>query len=85
MLVLWQFEQCEHSKPVRKKLTELGLDFVAINAPGNHPEKDAVMTRLFGNHTTPALWDTRTGALLQGTREVGDYIESRYGHEVPRD
>ncbi len=81
MLVLWQFEECEHSQPVRKHLTELGLDFLAINAPQGHPEKDQVMEKLFGNNQTPSLWDTQTGALLQGTREICDYLDRHYARK----
>ncbi|MFN3648697.1 MAG: glutathione S-transferase N-terminal domain-containing protein [Armatimonadota bacterium] len=77
MLILWQFEECEHSQPVRRKLTELALDFIAINAPPGHPEKDAVMEKLFGNNRTPSLWDTRNGTLLQGEAAICDYLEGR--------
>ena len=33
MLVLWQFEECVHSQVARRRLTELALDFLAVNAP----------------------------------------------------
>lgn len=80
MLVLWQFEECEHSRPVRQRLTEMRLDYVAVNAPpGGHQEKDAVMDKLFGNSKTPSLWDTRTGALLQGEDAIFDHLARCYG------
>ena len=85
MLVLWQFEECEHSRPVRRRLTEMGLDFVAVNAPAGYPEKDVVMRKLFGNSQVPALWDTRTGVLLQGESHIIDYVEDHYAVERPRD
>jgi poly(3-hydroxybutyrate) depolymerase len=77
MLVLWQFEECEHSQPVRAKLTELGIDFIAINAPEGLPEKDAVMVALFGSAETPAMWDTQTGALVQGEGNCLEYLERK--------
>ncbi|MCE5280183.1 MAG: glutaredoxin domain-containing protein [Planctomycetaceae bacterium] len=78
MLVLFQFEECENSQPVRRRLTELGVDFVSINAPQGHPEKDQVMTRLFGSAKTPALWDTRTGALVQGEQSCLEYVNEHW-------
>jgi glutathione S-transferase len=78
MLVLWQYEECAHSVPVRQRLTDLGLDYVAVNAPRGHPEKDPVMERLFGNAKTPSLWDTRTGVLLQGDTTICDYLDAKY-------
>ncbi len=74
MIILWQFEECENSQPVRAWLTKLGVDFIAINAPEGHPEKDVVMEKLFRSAQTPALWDTRTGALVQGERACLEYI-----------
>jgi hypothetical protein len=85
MIVLWQFEECEHSQPVRQLMTQLGVDFVAISAPSGHPEKDGVMERLFGNSETPALWDTRTGVLLQGTTAICRYLESSYSLPAAED
>ena len=81
MLVLWQFEECEHSQVARRRLTELALDFVAVNAPPGHPEKDGVMERLFGSNKTPALWDTRTGTLLQGEDAICRYLDRHSGGE----
>lgn len=79
MIILFQFEQCEHSRPVRVKLTELAVDFVAINAPPGHPEKDALMERLFGNNHTPGLWETDTGTLLTGEKPILEWIDEYYG------
>jgi len=85
MLILWQFETCAHSARVRKQLTELSLDFVAINAPPGEDDKDAVMQRLFGSNKTPAMWDTRTSALLQDADAICDYITRRFEGECPPD
>ena len=57
----------------------MALDFVAVNAPPQHPEKDRVMEKLFGNGKVPAMWDTRTGELLQGEERIGEYLEGEYG------
>ncbi|MFB3892713.1 MAG: hypothetical protein ACE15C_11895 [Phycisphaerae bacterium] len=40
-------------------------------------EKDSIMLKLFGSARTPAIWDTRTGALVQGERECLDYLAAR--------
>ena len=77
MIVLWQFEECDNSEPVRKKLTQLCIDYLVVNAPEGHPEKDDVMRKLFGSNKTPALWDTRTGSLIQGQDACLAYLSSR--------
>jgi hypothetical protein len=83
MIILWQFEDCEDSQPVRARLTALAVDFVAINAPEGHPEKDAVMKKLFGSARTPALWDTQTGALVQGERACLEYVGQAFPPREP--
>lgn len=37
------------------------------------------MAALFGSVNTPALWDTRTGELLQGEEAINRYLDSMYG------
>ena len=77
MLVLWQFEECPHSRVVRKRLSEMALDYISVNAPPGHAEKDSVMEKLFGNSKAPSLWDTRTGALVQGEDAIGEYLQQQ--------
>jgi hypothetical protein len=81
--VLFQFEDCEDSQPVRRRLTELAIDFIAVNASEGYPEKDQVMVKLFGNARTPALWDTRTGALVQGRETCLAYVDRAIGVHCP--
>ncbi|MBI3911579.1 MAG: hypothetical protein HY320_11695 [Armatimonadetes bacterium] len=52
---------------------------MAVNAPPGRPEKDRVMQALFGSSITPALWDTRTGELLQGEEAINSYLDRPYG------
>ncbi|MCE5327092.1 MAG: hypothetical protein LLG01_11840 [Planctomycetaceae bacterium] len=75
MIILFQFEGCESSQPVRQRLTELAIDFIAVNAPEKHPEKDQVMVKLFGSAKTPALWDTMAGALVMGREECLKHLD----------
>jgi len=79
MIVLWQFEDCENSEPVRTRLTAQGVDFIAINAPKGHPEKDRMMRKLFGSAKTPALWDTQSGRLAQGTAKCLRLLDETLG------
>ena len=78
MLVVWQFERCPNCQRFRDVLTELCLDFLAVNAPRGHPEKDDVMLKLFRTAQVPALWDTLTGELVQGEAECIQYVRSAY-------
>ncbi len=82
MIILWQFEECEDSQPVRARLTELAVDFICVNAPKGHSEKDDVMRRLFGSAQTPALWDTQSGMLAQGQRQCLNYVNEKFRRHV---
>jgi len=78
MLVLWQFERCPNCRRFRDVLTELCLDFVAVNAPRDHPEKDDVMLKLFPTAKVPALWNTMTGELIQGEARCIEYARATF-------
>lgn len=78
MIILFQFEKCPDCIKVRHCLTELAIDYVSVNAPKGHPEKDQVMEKLFGSAKVPALWDTTTGKLVQGSQGCLDYLDKVY-------
>jgi glutathione S-transferase len=45
MLELYQAEWCPHSRAVRQRLTELGVDFVARQVPARPGERQALRDR----------------------------------------
>lgn len=87
MLVLYQAEHCGRSREVRKKLTELGLSFVAHNPrmPGDrggealNKETLDEMKDLGGKDQIPFLVDTRTGERLYEGRDIVEFLEDNYG------
>ncbi len=79
MIVMWQFEQCPYCQKARRKVTGLTLDCVMVSAPQGCQEKDKVLEKLFDSVKVPAIWDTRTGALVQGNQQVCDYLDKQYG------
>lgn len=79
MLVVWQFEGCPFCQRLRQRLSELAVDYVAVNAPHGQPEKDEVMRRLFPSAKVPALWDTHASRLVQGPEACLRYVEGVWG------
>lgn len=51
---LWQAEWCPHSHAVRKRLTELQIDFVAHQVPREQEDRNR-MERLTGSREIPTL------------------------------
>ena len=74
MLELFQTEWCRGSQQVRQRLTELGLDFVARQVPGDPAEREALELRT-GVRTVPVLM-FEDGSVLVGTERVLDYLDN---------
>ena len=51
---LYQAEWCPHSHKVRQRLTELGLDFRALQVPAD-PDERAELERIAGSSEIPVL------------------------------
>jgi hypothetical protein len=62
---LYQLEGCPKSHQVRRKLTELGLDYVA---------------RVPRSGVYPLLVDHRSGVKLRSANEIEAYLNASYGH-----
>ena len=70
---LYQAEWCPHSHKVRQRLTELGLDFVARQAPAEPGERDDLEARA-GTNEIPVLV-TDDGETLKGEEEILPYLD----------
>jgi len=83
MLTLWQAEWCPHSRKVRERLTELGVDYVARQVEPE-PEDRHEMRRELGTDEIPVLVDD-DAAIHCGEDDAIAWLDARSGdgeHEV---
>jgi predicted GNAT family acetyltransferase/glutaredoxin len=74
MLTLYQAEWCPFSSAVREVLTELGVDFVALQVEP-WPEDRSALRAATGKDQIPTLV-TEDGSVHIGTRRIFEYLET---------
>jgi glutaredoxin 3 len=72
---LYQAEWCPHSRRVRQRLTELGLDFCALQVPPDPADRDD-MREAVGEDSIPVLVDG--DEILAGDEAILAYLAERY-------
>jgi len=77
MMTLYQREECSDSKPVREKLTELGITYITVNVPKER-EKRREVYETSGQYFIPVLVD---GDVVISNDPAGivRYLSERYG------
>lgn len=75
MIKLYQAEWCPFSHRIRAKLTELGIDYEAVNVSGS-AEKRAKLKEITGNSTIPVLADGEK--VFSDSSEILSYLEEEY-------
>jgi len=80
MIKLYQAEWCPFSHRIRAKLTELGIDYEAVNVSAS-TEKRAELKEITGNSTIPVLADGEE--VFSDSSEILSYLEEEHqsGHE----
>jgi glutaredoxin/uncharacterized protein (DUF302 family) len=80
MIKLYQAEWCPFSHRIRAKLTELGIDYEAVNVSAS-AEKRAELKGITGNSTIPVLADGEK--VFSDSSEILSYLEEEHesGHE----
>lgn len=76
MLELYQAEWCPYSTRVRKRLTQLGVDFVARQVEAE-PERRNAMRERTGTDVIPALV-TEDGDVVSDAGRIVAYLDERY-------
>ena len=76
MLELYQAEWCPHSRRVRMRLTELGVDFVARQVEAVPRDRDAMRERT-GTDTIPALV-AEDGSTIEDADAILEYLDAHY-------
>ena len=72
MIKLYQAEWCPFSHRIRAKLTELGIDYEAVNVSAS-AEKRAKLKEITGNSTIPVLADGEK--VFSDSNEILSYLE----------
>ena len=75
MIKLYQAEWCPFSHRIRAKLTELGIDYEAVNVSASS-EKRAELKEITGNSTIPVLADGEK--VFSDSSEILSYLGEEY-------
>ena len=75
MIKLYQAEWCPFSHRVRAKLTELGIDYEAVNVSAS-AEKRTELEEISGDGTIPVLVDEEK--VFSDSGEILSYLEEKY-------
>ncbi len=75
MIKLYQAEWCPFSHRVRAKLTELGIDYEAVNVSAS-AEKRTELKEITGNSTIPVLADGEK--IFSDSSEILSYLKEEY-------
>jgi glutaredoxin 3 len=78
-IVLYQAEWCPYCARVRRKLTDLLLDYKNVNVPRSHAERDEVR-KASGQTSIPVLVDG--DVVLDDDDDIIPYLEEKYGRQA---
>jgi glutathione S-transferase len=76
-LELYQAEWCPHSRRVRQRLTELGVDFIARQVPVETTDRTS-MRELTGVDEIPVL-ALSDGEIVAGEQAILSDLDARFG------
>ncbi len=78
MLELYQFEGCSACAAVRRKLTELGLDWISRTVHPSDQLRDRVVA-VSGQPLVPVLVDPETRMVVTESEDICAYLDETYG------
>jgi len=81
MLELHQFEECPYCSKVRKKLCDLGIDYVARIAPRDRSQRDKVL-EISGQLSVPVLVDTERNKVINDSDQIVEYLGKNYSSSL---
>lgn len=76
MLEVYQFEGCPYCSKVRKKMTDLGLDFVARQVD---PHDRSRVEEVSDQSNVPVLVDPNNDVVMPESDDIVDYLDEHYG------
>ena len=75
MLTLYQAEWCPHSRRVRQRLTELGIDFVARQVAAEKDDRDE-LEQATGQRKLPAL-KLEDGTVVTQSKKILEWVAAQ--------
>jgi glutaredoxin len=75
MIELYQAEWCPHSRKVRQRLTELGVDFIARQVEAEPDERETMKQRTGETETPVLLVDDE---VVAGEEKILKYLDDRF-------
>jgi len=75
-MVLYQAEWCPYCARVRKKMTDLLLDYKTVNVPHSHAARDEVK-QASGQTSIPVLVDG--DVVLDDDDDIIPYLDKKFG------
>ena len=82
-LVLYELENCPHSRRVREALSMLDLDVEIRPCPRGADSHRGELLSIGGRQQIPALLDPNTMAVVYGADPIVEYLFERYGSGKP--
>lgn len=76
MLEVYQFEGCPFCSKVRKKMTNLQLDFIARQVDPNDRSR---VEEISGQENVPVLVDPNTDTTMPESDDIVEYLDEHYG------
>lgn len=77
MLELYQFESCPFCAKVRRKLDEMGLDWIARTVPADGTKRQRVI-EVSGQSLVPVLVDRERNMVVTESDDICAYLEETY-------
>ena len=78
-MVLYQAEWCPYCARVRKKMTDLLLDYTIVNVPHSHAQRD-IVKEVSGQTSIPVLVDG--AVILDDDDDIIPYLDKKYGSQA---
>lgn len=78
MLELFHFESCPYCAKVRRKLEELGLDYLSHPSPAESKNRE-FLSRFVKDLQFPLLVDTEKNIFMFESDDICNYLEKNYG------
>jgi len=75
LLEVYQFEQCPYCSKVRKKMTKLGMDFIARHVD---PHDRTRVEDVSGQTGVPVLVDPNTDTVMNESDDIIEYLDEQY-------
>ena len=76
LLEVYQFEGCPFCSKVRKKMTELQIDFIARQIEPKGERKK--VEKISGQTGVPVLVDPNTDTVMPESDDIVEYLEENY-------